>query len=139
MSEERAPYESRPTGSAGEQPEPRHFLVTLARDARAVKGPIYIYAVSHISAARIAYDELKARDSDELLVWTLAEFDQNKKPVAYAAGNLRFNQPINPQLERACFNCEGMMARTDHPEPGWYCGQCDTFLPDDQTKPRPGL
>lgn len=93
MSEERAPYD------AGEQPEARHFLVTLTRDARAVKGPIYIYAASHISAARIAYDELKAKDSDTIRVWTLKEFDQDEKPVEYAAGNLRFNQPINPTGE----------------------------------------
>ena len=41
---------------------------------------------------------------------------------------------------RACFNCEsGTMARTADPEPGWYCARCDTFEPDDQTRPRPGL
>lgn len=49
-------------------------------------------------------------------------------------------QKANYQTNRACFNCEtGAMARTDHPEPGWYCKLCDTFLPDDQTAPRPGI
>lgn len=44
----------------------------------------------------------------------------------------------DPGKRRACFNCEaGAMARTTQPEPGWHCAACDTFLPDDQDKPRP--
>lgn len=79
------------------QNDPCHFLVTLARDGRAIKGPIYVNAVHRKAAARIAYDELNPRNSDTFLVWTLLEFDQNEKPGEYAAGNVRFNQPISPK------------------------------------------
>ncbi|GIK37611.1 MAG: hypothetical protein BroJett011_14440 [Chloroflexota bacterium] len=79
------------------QDDPRHFLVTLIRDGRAIKGPIYINAVNHMAAARLAYDKLPAKDSDTIRVWTLSEFDRQAEPVEYAAGNLRFNQPIPPK------------------------------------------
>ena len=45
-----------------------------------------------------------------------------------------------PPGRRACFMCEtGWMRRTTTPEAGWYYDRCDTFEPDDQEKPRPGL
>jgi hypothetical protein len=41
---------------------------------------------------------------------------------------------------RACSHgCQGYMARTTDPEPGWYCAQCEVFEPDDQERARPGL
>lgn len=80
--------------------DPRHFLVTLARDGKAIAGPVYVNAVNRRAAARIAYDDLPdVKDSDTMLVWTLIEFDQNEKPGEYAAGNVRFNVPTRPAGE----------------------------------------
>lgn len=85
MSETREQY-----NAEQDRHESRHYLVTLVRDGKAIKGPIYIGAVSHIGAARLAIDKFPAMDSDTIRVWTLSEFDQDRPPVEYAAGNLAF-------------------------------------------------
>jgi hypothetical protein len=94
MSEEKAP------SNAG-QTWPGSYLVSLASARAEGQRPVLVNAASDIDAARIAYDELGARDSDEILVWTVDSYHAEEEPASFAAGNLAFKLTLSPTGEVA--------------------------------------